>query len=149
MIYCFHTALHPKAEESFDSFAPDIRYINTSAGPTLYAEIFNHLWKTTEGNLITLEHDIEIHAGVVESFEECPEPWCIYSYEGPPRLGYLSRALGCTKFSEALRREVALDVGNRHWTQLDSTVALILALHGYRRAHLHGVVKHHHYYPQG
>src|SRR5215469_3613831 len=57
-------------------------------------------------DLAVVEHDIEIHAGVLPAFASCPEPWCVFPYEVTGRGTWLDWGLGCTRFRLAAQRAV-------------------------------------------
>jgi len=114
------------------------------------------------GDLVVVEQDIELHRTVLSQFRRCPEPWCVFPYNGPGYGGAdggdptLSGALGCVRFRATLMAThpgLMADVGNvddapglgrGDWRRLDVRVLGALRDQGYA-AHLHfpAVFQHH------
>lgn len=118
-----------------------------------YHRILADAWRQP-GDLIIIEHDIEIRAGVVESLTDCRQPWCGFPYAIGEQLLV---CLGCTRFTADLKAalpglldDVAAIAGDglppMVWERLDVRLAGRLEAYGHRR-HWHGPpVTHHHTY---
>jgi hypothetical protein len=153
----FYTAVHPAAAEALGKFAPGAEMVWTGDGPYHYWQEIAARW-TGEQDLVLIEHDNEIHAGVIESFAACPEPWCVYSYPIFRTSVDLTIGLGCTKISAAAQRMVTADElaegfalctvceGQGCWWHLDSRIAEMLKYKCGLAQHVHGTVRHHHDY---
>lgn len=136
-------------------FAPDALYVNVAANPSAYWELLAELWRDGE-NFVIVEHDVEIHEGVIAGFKACREPWCLYPYFGPTLFDVMTRSLGCTRFSSRLietRPDLMDQVGGhtdnlaqKDWRRLDTLVCHYLGLAGHE-PHVHEPpVLHHHVY---
>ncbi len=85
-------------------------YCDTSGSPGAYWELFSYYWdKTTvnaDADLLTVEGDIVVHAGVREMLT-CGHDWCEFPHpnRSDPRT-VTWKGLGCDKFSAAARRAV-------------------------------------------
>ncbi|HEY8976306.1 MAG TPA: hypothetical protein VIN75_18975 [Burkholderiaceae bacterium] len=150
-----YTRLHPAAAILLDRHAPGhVRVPLDPADMSAYWRLLAEQWHEP-GDLLIVEHDVGIHADVVEGLTACPEPWCGHPY----RIGsQLLVCLGCTRFSAALKASEPdlLDVVGedgtgglpaRDWRRLD--VRLLDELHrrGYRQHEHQPAVTHFHKYP--
>jgi hypothetical protein len=147
IIVCF-ADLYPETESAVKAHAPDATFIDTSGSNYAYRDALQRYW-TGERDLVVIEQDIEITAEVIQTFNSCRENWCIYSYQGPPHLGYLHRCLGCTKFSAKLQRQFpfdGFDLDAMVWNVVDVNIAKFL--NKTLNPHVHGNVKHHHSYKE-
>jgi hypothetical protein len=132
-----------------------------------YWKLLASLWG---GELVIVEHDVEIHQGVLPGFASCPEPWCTFPFarllRGPhsswtgsewgPGIALLEKSLGCTRFSAELARSEPdlmeelgeLSLGGQppgHWKRLDDGIAHLLERRGYKVHVHHPEVIHHHW----
>jgi hypothetical protein len=95
-------------------------------------------WDGTE-TLVVVEHDMELHAGVLTQFAECPAPWCTFPYlywpDQPALL--LTNTLGCAKFSAECQRAHPLELmeaarypelpgGTGDWRHCETRIAMPL-----------------------
>jgi hypothetical protein len=151
---------HPRALAGLDEFAPNAERFFLGRTSDAYWRLLSDLWCAGEGFAI-IEQDIELRAGVLESFEQCPEPWCLFAYAG---AGWSTggnplfrQSLGCTRFATALlvaEPDLLSVVGSvsqglpaKDWRRLDVTIAPALTNRCYA-AHVHEpFVLHHHDYP--
>jgi hypothetical protein len=101
--YVPYTAVHPRTVES----APrDAVWVDVSNSPNAYYAMLLDVWARGE-SFALLEHDVECRPDVIEAFETCPEPWCLYAYADichrECREGWRNQ-LGCTRFrAEAMQ----------------------------------------------
>ena len=131
------------------------------ADDNAYWRLLDGLWNAGEDFAI-VEHDIEIHADVLPTFESCPEPWCTFPYLGRSFKNYpvpvLRCALGCVRFrADLLRANPGLleamlpgpsgSLRNpKHWRRCDSLLATVLQRRGYSvHEHEPHVIHHHDY----
>jgi hypothetical protein len=146
-VVCPYTSLHPLAEQALADYAPLADCLELHEADDYY-KLLCELWAAGEAFLV-VEHDIEIHEGVLPALETCPEPWCLYGYGGPTPEHLFIGSLGCTRFSAALLTAVpalmtALPV--RHWQRLDCEILPALRTAGFE-PHVHEPpVLHHHVY---
>lgn len=114
-ILCCYATLHPATADALSRFAPDAELVDVAGDDGDYWRAIMSRW-TGEDDLLIVEHDIEIHAGVLPQLEACREPWCVFPY---PLNGYMAdRCLGCTRFSATLQRQVTpeqIQAGRRTW----------------------------------
>lgn len=153
MILLPYTRLHPVTARLANRYAPGhVRVKLDPCDPDAYWALLAQQWRQP-GDLIVVEQDVGIHAGVVEDLEQCPEPWCGYPY---PIGEQLLVCLGCTRFTAALKaaepdlldvvgRESG-DLPPRHWARLDVWIMLHLERCGYRRHYHQPPVQHYHRY---
>jgi hypothetical protein len=128
-----------------------------------YWSLMCDVWAEGRSTLI-VEHDVEIHSGVIPSLLVCREPWCVYPYNGPG-VGQggdplLYRSLGCTRFSSAVMRDLpalvrdsarpdAVGVAMNSWRRLDIWIGDRMRDAGIE-VHTHWPpVDHHHVYDGG
>lgn len=122
-----------------------------------YWRMVNFLWTSpTVYNLTIVEHDMVPARDVIEQMECCPKPWCTSPYRcGLASAGDLTDGLGCTKFSQELRKAhpdipsvvacIADDgVPAKDWRRLDVRMARVLRSFGYE-PHVHERSIHLHY----
>lgn len=152
-VLCAYTKLHPATKAALDTFAPETEFVDVSRSDSGYFDLLADVWRRQE-TFLNVEHDIEIHEGVVESAKGCKQPWCVWPYEGHSHEE-LTGALGCTKFGARLMRDLPSlmdEVGDiqdsvprRYWGRVDARILVTLRAHGLRQPHLHESVKHHLY----
>jgi hypothetical protein len=147
-ILCCYTYLHPRTEWSLYHYAPKAEMVGVVWDGFRYAREIAARWDGTE-DLVTVEHDIEIHEDVIAQFSRCREPWCTFPYLiMPGRL--LDDGLGCARFTADAQRAVPfseLDAipascGRCEgkpgcWAHLDTRIAQAMAAHGVK-VHVHG-----------
>lgn len=151
-----YTALHPRAGQLLTEHAPSHRLAPLNPDdPTAYWRLLAGEWGRP-GDLVTIEHDIGIHADVLPGFDACPEPWCGHPYN---IAGTLLACLGCTRFRGELKTAVpdlfTAIAGIDHdglpamdWRRLDVRLAGELQVRGYK-LHVHPApVEHYHHYPE-
>lgn len=163
-VVCFYTDLHPLAAAALAEHAPGAELVETPKADThAYYRELEARW-TGESDLICIEGDKEIHAGVLPSFDACPHQWCHFGSltSGTGIHQYSNVGLGACRFRGELQRAVpfsAFDTpddprqadicrlcngaGGRCWMFLDLRMAAVL----FRRAYVlcdHGEIPHHH-----
>jgi len=146
---------------NFDTYRALVRYVpigslemvNVTGNVSNYWHEFRKRW-TGKYDLMTVEQDNVITAETIPSFNSCPEPWCTYEYVGPPHMGenrMLVNALGCTRFSQRLQKELPIDeISDKEyfsWYLIDYRLAVVLGRKGYE-PHVHGEVEHLHNYDE-
>jgi hypothetical protein len=126
--------------------------------PTAYARLLVEAW-AWDGDLLIVEHDIGIHAGVIEALTECRQPWCGFPY---PIGAQLLVCLGCTRFTAHLKatlpdlmaQAAAVDQDGGlmpagDWRRMDVRIGALLEAHGHNRHPHLPAVEHFHQYPSG
>lgn len=137
------------AVEALRRHAPGAEVIHLGLAHDAYYRLLTELWEAGEGFLI-VEHDVEIHAGVIPGMERCENDWCLHGYFGaglPPQL--LTGSLGCTRFSAGLlARHPAFMAGLpvRDWRRLDCEIHPRLVALGEKPCVHEPPVDHHHVY---
>lgn len=150
-----HTRLHPATARLANAYAPSHRRVRLDpADDSAYCRLLTEHWRQP-GPLMVIEHDIGIHAGVVEELAACLEPWCGHPY----LIGtQLLVCLGCTRFSAALKLAepdlmdaVSADATGGlpagDWRRLDVRILDHLRRRGYKQHEHQQPVKHYHRYP--
>lgn len=123
------------------------------ADPHAYWALLAGLWRQP-GDLLIVEQDVGIHAGVVPGLAACREPWCGHPY---PIGEQVLVCLGCTRFGAALKAAEpdlleavgADDAGGmpaRHWKYLDVKILTALRARGYEQHRHEPPVRHYHQY---
>jgi hypothetical protein len=156
-ILCCYTNLHPATAAALARWAPDAEFVDVSATAGTYSRTLLEHW-TGEDDLVTVEHDIEIHAGVIPAFESCGEPWCTFGYYifPEPHRGICNYGLGCAKFSAQMQRDIdfsrvlteecpACHFRHIGWQGIDNRLRALAGERGLS-PHVHGEVAHHHVY---
>jgi hypothetical protein len=167
-VVCPYTTLHPLTRASF-RFSQRTVCTHLGSDDRSYWEFLSRLWAKGE-SVVLVEHDIEVHSGVVPGFESCPEPWCVHPFSrllpGPHStwdgdgwsagIALLTKSLGCVRWSAELMAaepDLMEEVGEYafpglpagHWRRLDDGIAQILEAHKYS-VHVHSPeVRHHHF----
>lgn len=102
-VCCFYTSLHPACEAALP---PGTELVWTGADDQHYWRELMARWDGSD-DLVTIEHDVEIHDGVLPAFAACGAAWCAFAYEySPATPGTLATgALGCTRFSTRVQRQ--------------------------------------------
>lgn len=161
-VSCFYTAtVQANCLAALRAYAPQTEYVQVSQ-----ADIYDYgqqLAKRWDGSsdLVTVEHDNEITAEVLDSFAACPRPWCSFAYEifSPPNTRLCDTGLGCTRFSKELQEKFDFawhvlekpcgGCGNAHaphWGELDVRIYSQLSTELNLSVHVHGQVRHYHPY---
>jgi hypothetical protein len=121
-----------------------------------YSRILVEAW-AEPGDLVIVEHDVGIRAGVIEELQACRQPWCGFPY---PIGEQLIVCLGCTKFSAHLKASLpglmadAAGIGEEdgggvpagHWCRMDIRIAACLERLGHNRHRHEPAVDHFHTY---
>lgn len=152
VLVCF-VDLYPQTLADVQRNAPDAVFVNTSGTEITYWQKLGEFWDKGD-DLVILEQDIQLADGCLESFEECPQDWCLYGYPlGSKRLEIFEKGLGLTRFRK--RAQAALPYHITHnradwpggvpWGNLDMRFYHPLWGRGFR-PHVHGVVEHYHDY---
>jgi hypothetical protein len=105
-VLCCYTSLHPATRRALSEHAPGAELADVTGDRFAYWREIAARWNGTD-DLVTVEHDIEIHAGVLPGFEACPGLWCVYPYEIHQRGTWLDFGLGCTRFRAQAQRLVS------------------------------------------
>lgn len=150
---------NPDARALLEKHAPsEITWARIDpADPTAYSRILIDAW-AADGDLVIVEHDIGIRAGVVEELSVCSQPWCGFPYA----IGEsLLVCLGCTKFSAHLKAMLpnlmaeAAAIGSEqdgggvpagHWSRMDVRIGACLERLGHNRHRHEPAVTHFHRY---
>jgi hypothetical protein len=150
-----YTRLHPTTARLANAHAPGHERVRLDPDDeTAYWRLLADSWPLP-GDLVVIEQDVGIHAGVVEGLTGCPEPWCGHPY---PIGRQLLVCLGCTKFSaelkaaepdllEAIGRDDTGGLPARVWQRLDVRILDHLRTRGYRQHRHEPPVRHYHKYP--
>lgn len=169
LVVCPYTKLDGRTRVALTGRAARLAFVHVGGSPSAYADLLVELWARGEA-FVLVEHDIEIHDGVLPELAACPEPWCLFPYArllpGPkvrwdgrgwgPGVALLSNNLGCTRWSAELMAalpDLMTEVRNTarpglpagHWSRLDDVSAQLLSLAGYEPHVHHPEVLHHHW----
>ena len=162
----FWFAEWPQARALLAEHAPDAELVYTGPDDLGYWRAIAERW-TGERDLVVIEQDIGIHAGVVPGFAACGEPWCGFPHIMRPEHPARAKDLGCVRFSAELQRRVPMDVIVKHhmnpqcgvcqpdagglcWRHIDGPVNSALAAAGLADPHEHlPAVDHYHYLNAG
>lgn len=107
---CCPVTLWPGTRDSLAGHAPDALVIPIDRDDieqpwTTYARY----WGTDD--LVVIEQDVIIHAGVLPSFESCPEPWCLFPARhyavGPS--GFMKTGIMCNRFRREFMEAVPVE----------------------------------------
>jgi hypothetical protein len=150
-----YTRLHPATARLANRHAPGHVRVRLDPGDmSAYWRLLAKAWREP-GDLVVIEHDIGVHAGVLPGFAACPEPYCGHAY--PLDRGVLLACLGCTRFAASLKAaepdlldvvgEVTGDgLPARDWRRLDVRTGDELRRRGYSM-HVHAPpLRHYHKY---
>lgn len=154
MIVVPYTRLHPATARLLNRHATGHRRVRIDpADDTAYWRLLAALWKQPD-DLVVVEQDVGIAAGVVKGFESCREPWCGHRY---PIGEQLLICLGCTRFTAELKAAepdlmdvvgLCTDGGvpAGHWRRLDVRILDELRRRGYAQHEHLPAVRHYHQY---
>ena len=85
-----------ETDAALSRFAPDAERIDVSADTFDYWRLLADLGVVGE-DFAVIEHDVEPHARVFPTFEECPSSWCLFQYRYP--IGLEIVGFGCAGFA--------------------------------------------------
>jgi hypothetical protein len=108
--YCAYTFIDPR---TLAGAPPGTIWANVSQSNLAYWGALRAWWTKafkTKTAVATFEHDVVLRPDVVEAFEDCPEPWCVFPYDDvcqngtswAPRMEDWRNQLGCTRFRAEL-----------------------------------------------
>ncbi len=166
MILAPYTAekLHPETKRLLDKQAAsrgekvEWRRLNPN-DTTAYARLLVEAW-AWDGDLVIVEHDIGIHAGVLAGFDACRQPWCGHPYAIGAQMLV---CLGCTRFTAQLKASLpnlmaeAAAIGSEQdgggvaagdWRRMDVRIGACLERLGHNRHQHDPAVEHFHHYPE-
>lgn len=133
--------LHPAVLPALAGHPSQVRWLRDDFA---YGRLLAELWDAP-GDLCLVEHDVEVNADTLASFEACDHPWC----SAPYRVrSFVVDGFGCCRFREELRRTVPAPSGDLHWTRAYSAYVAALHPHGLV-PHRHAEVTHRHAYREG
>lgn len=154
MILAPFTRLHPATARLLNRHAPGhVRVRLDPADDGAYWALLAEAWREP-GDLLIVEQDVGIRAGVVEELMSCREPWCGFPY---PIGAQLLVCLGCTRFTAELKAwepDLLDAVGDdatgglpaRAWQRLDVRILDHLRARGYAQHRHEPPVSHFHKY---
>lgn len=153
MILIPYTRLHAATARLANQHARGHLKVRIAPGDdAAYWRLLAESWNATGTDLVIIEQDIGISAGVLPGFANCRRPWCGHPYDIGGRLLI---CLGCTRFTVELQRaepdllEAVGEIGNdglpaKDWRRLDVRLADELERRGYAR-HRHDPPVHHYH----
>lgn len=156
-VICPHVnRTHPLTAESLSDHVPNAEWFYVGGAPDSYWRLLCDLWGRRESFLL-IEHDMELHEGVIPDLAECPAPICLFPYPGPtpskgwsqsnPEDSLLYRSLGCTRFSAAVmaaQPNFMLDLTEHRWQFLDTVIIPgLMELDYVTHVHWPAVLQHH------
>ncbi len=145
--YVPYTAVHPETVAGAPSSAT---WIDVSNHPHAYWYALRNIW--AEGKTFAiLEHDIVCRPDVIEQFEACPEPWCVFKrddYCHPECQEAWANQLSLTRFRAEVIAAVpdalsSIPEADRGWLNLCDRIGERLRAAGFTH-HWHGPEVHHH-----
>jgi hypothetical protein len=99
--------------------------IYTGNTPYDWWNAFRKIWGTGD-DLVTIDHDVVLVPEVEESFENCPEPWCVFTY-GYGEEQLLCHSMGCTRFRKEIQGPMrCADQDNLTWNNYDAVVRITM-----------------------
>jgi len=104
-ILCCYADLYDATRDALEKYAPGTEFVDVSGDDRAYWRAICERW-TGEDDLLIVEQDIEIHDTVIPQMVACTEPWCTFPYRLWRPDAWCYNALGCTRFSAALQRDV-------------------------------------------
>lgn len=145
--YVPYTAVHPQTAETAP---PDAVWIDVCNSSIAYYAAVLDIWERGE-NFALLEHDVVCRPDVVEAFEACPEPWCLYGYDSichPQCQEAWRNQLGCTRFRAELVQAVpdaisSIPRENWDWHEMCNGLGENLRVAGFTHHWHHPPVEHH------
>jgi hypothetical protein len=154
--------LRLETDAALTLYAPQAERVDVSGDGQAYWRLLCELWAAGK-DVAIVEHDVELHHGVLPQFSACPEPWCLFAHEvwlPPERVGASPRRaaaffpfqLQCTRFRAPLLRKHSdivsrLQGACRHWMGLDVHIGVELQRRGVPGPHVHQRAIRHHHHP--
>ncbi len=154
MILVPYTRLHPATARLLNRHAPGYVRVRLDPGDdTAYWALLAKTWREP-GDLLIVEQDVGIRAGVVEELAACREPWCGFPY---PIGARLLVCLGCTRFTaelkaaepdllDAVGEDATGGLPARVWQRLDVRILDHLRERGYTQHRHDSPMRHYHKY---
>lgn len=93
-----------KHQRTVDAAPSDAEWCDVSADNHAYWRLLRDVWADGE-TFTVVEHDVLWRPDVVEQFEACPQPWCVFGYTPICHEACLeawANMLGCTRFTAEL-----------------------------------------------
>lgn len=155
MILVPFTRLHPVTARLLNRYAPGHERARIDpADSEAYWRLLAEAWREP-GDLLIVEQDVGIRAGVIEELSACREPWCGFPYAIGAQLLV---CLGCTRFTaelkaaepdllDAVGQDATGGLPARVWQRLDVRILDHLRARGHRQHEHHPGVAHYHRYP--
>jgi hypothetical protein len=154
--------LNPETKRLVEAHTPpgmDVEWAELDSNhPGSYARLLVEVW-AEPGDLLIIEHDIGIRAGVIEELLACTQSWCGFPYTIGEQLLV---CLGCTRFTAHLKASLpglmaeAAAIGSEQdgggvaagdWRRMDVRIAACLEKLGHQRHPHLPAVDHFHHYP--
>lgn len=124
-------------------------WVDVSGSDFDYWSVLCDFW-TPEHDLTIIEHDVVARPDVFTTFEECPEPWCVFPYSNHSTEDAEAwrNMLGCTRFRKELIAEVpdaltGIEERWREWRYTCDGIGANLRAKGFSH-HWHGPAVYHH-----
>lgn len=99
--YVPYTVVH---QATVTAAPPDAIWVDVSGSDIAYYGAMCDWWSRGE-TFAVIEHDIECRPDVIEAFNTCTEPWCMFGYAEmchPECMEAWRNAIGCTRFRSEL-----------------------------------------------
>jgi hypothetical protein len=142
-VLCCYSQLHPVTAAALRQHAPQAELVDVSGSPFRYGQELTARWDGA-GDLLNVEHDIEITGRVLPELASCSGDWCVFTYWLRCWIGIDAQGLGCTRFSARVQERVdradllgpfANPCGCAApgcWHNLDKVVTSAVAMAGFR-----------------
>lgn len=142
--------LHPATAASLAAHAPQAEVIPVPAGD-IGRPWADYAARWGQDDLVIIEQDVAIHAGVLPSFAACPEPWCLFPGRHHAQGGgFMETGLLCNRFRREFMQAVPVEaveavrgtcdlcrgVNRKCWRHLDGRIREAGTAAGFR-IHVH------------
>ena len=148
--YVHWTGLDPRVVEAAPA---GTIWVDVRSSATAYYESLSRIWGEGE-TFATLEHDILCRPDIVEAFETCPEPWCVFGYSEfchEACMDAWANELGCTRFRAEVMEAVPDALSSipegplQDWHQVCDGLGNNLRAAGFSHHWHFPVAEHHHW----
>jgi hypothetical protein len=93
-----------RRQATVDGAPLNATWVDVSVSPVAYYAALLDWWSRGE-TFMVVEHDVVCSEAIVREMDECPEPWCLFSYSDlchPECREAWHNHLGCTRFRSEL-----------------------------------------------
>lgn len=121
--------------EAVRALPPGTELIYTGVTPYDWWNEFRVRWGTGD-DIVTIDQDVVLVPDVVQQFDACPEPWCVFPYPYWHDQ-FLCHSCGCTRFRKEVQGALRHADMEMTWNHYDGDIRSTMHDQGYGHPHVH------------